>query len=782
MIEIKELYLENWKSHEKSLITFGKVNLIIGKMGSGKTSITDAICYSFFGNFSDLNSKKIKLEDIISRKPKEKDYSKVILKFSFNEKNYEIYRIIERGKGSYAELRENNRVIVSGTTDVNKFIEKLTKSNFQTFVAVNYAEQNNMEFFLNLERGERKSKFDQMIGIEKMERIRKTCVSLKNRLAEIHREKERFLSQLLQEKIDEKLRNVKIEIENNQKRLIELQNERDIILDRLKIIQEKYERSKKLKLFAEEIEKEILSIESKISSIEKIIEEILKEVQSFSEEEINNIVSEFVNKIDIKKSELLQIENNSKIFEKQKEDLNKKIAETNFKLDRKRKIEKEIEDIIQNEKRFSSILEEKEKLKNEEQKLSNELIELEIENKKIENILKVLDEEFSVCPICKSEISKNKKDHIKQEYENLKKELKEKAEKTLKELAEVKNKLKNIELEESKAKYYLAKKDELIKELEGLNVNESDLEKFLKELEEINKKIDEIKLKKESYNREILELESKLKEYKKLQEKVKRKRELENELEQARKNLEEKKIKLEEIKNDDDYKNIQIYENMLIELKAYSEKINSEINYISNTLKILEARKKELEDRLNYLEKLKREKENLEKIIKDLAILEQAIVESQILVRNMLIDAINYYLSLYWKSLYPYEDYIDAKLVVSEDDYILQIKDSYGRWIDLEKVASGGERTLAAICLRIAFSKVLSPLMNILILDEPTHNLDENAISRLAKIINESLPEIFDQIFIITHDERFKSIVNANIIKVERDKMQDLPSKVILEE
>ncbi|MEM5821094.1 MAG: AAA family ATPase, partial [Candidatus Aenigmatarchaeota archaeon] len=323
MIEIKELYLENWKSHEKSYITFGKINLIIGKMGSGKTSITDAICYSFFGNFSDLNSKKIKLEDIISRKPREKEYSKVIMKFSFNEKNYEIYRTIERGKGSYAEIRENNRVIVSGTSDVNKFIEKTLKTNFQTFIAVNYAEQNNMEFFLNLERGERKAKFDQMIGIDKMERIRKTCVSLKNRLIEIHREKERFLSQLLQEKIEEKLKEVKNQIEDNRKKLNELVGEKNVLSEKLTVIQEKYDRAKELKNLCESLEKEVIVLENKISSLQKIIDEILKEVKEFKEEEINNIILDLSKKIDIKKKEYNQKEIEMKNFEKEKEIINK---------------------------------------------------------------------------------------------------------------------------------------------------------------------------------------------------------------------------------------------------------------------------------------------------------------------------------------------------------------------------------------------------------------------------------------------------------------------------
>ncbi len=37
---IKSIYLENWKTHKDSFLTFNKgTNILIGKIGSGKSSI-----------------------------------------------------------------------------------------------------------------------------------------------------------------------------------------------------------------------------------------------------------------------------------------------------------------------------------------------------------------------------------------------------------------------------------------------------------------------------------------------------------------------------------------------------------------------------------------------------------------------------------------------------------------------------------------------------------------------------------------------------------------------
>ncbi len=57
-----------------------------------------------------------------------------------------------------------------------------------------------------------------------------------------------------------------------------------------------------------------------------------------------------------------------------------------------------------------------------------------------------------------------------------------------------------------------------------------------------------------------------------------------------------------------------------------------------------------------------------------------------------------------------------------------------------------------------------------LILDEPTHNLDTNAVEKLGKMLREDLPEIIDQIFVITHDKQLENAASSNLYTLKRNK------------
>ena len=80
------------------------------------------------------------------------------------------------------------------------------------------------------------------------------------------------------------------------------------------------------------------------------------------------------------------------------------------------------------------------------------------------------------------------------------------------------------------------------------------------------------------------------------------------------------------------------------------------------------------------------------------------------------------------------------------------------------ETASGAEKTLAAVAIRLAFIKVsMLPLSNILILDEPGTNLDEQHLDGFTKIL-EVLKTQFDTIILISHLEHLKDFVDEQII------------------
>jgi DNA repair exonuclease SbcCD ATPase subunit/DNA repair exonuclease SbcCD nuclease subunit len=80
------------------------------------------------------------------------------------------------------------------------------------------------------------------------------------------------------------------------------------------------------------------------------------------------------------------------------------------------------------------------------------------------------------------------------------------------------------------------------------------------------------------------------------------------------------------------------------------------------------------------------------------------------------------------------------------------------------ELASGGEKTLIALSFRAALWKVcLLPKMPILILDESLVFLDAERYDSAIKLIKYLLTDYFDKIFIVTHNEEIKRVVDDSI-------------------
>ena len=136
-------------------------------------------------------------------------------------------------------------------------------------------------------------------------------------------------------------------------------------------------------------------------------------------------------------------------------------------------------------------------------------------------------------------------------------------------------------------------------------------------------------------------------------------------------------------------------------------------------------------------------------------------------------EAVNFPMNNLWPTLYPYHDFVATRLKVDEGDYVLQLQTTDGAWINVDGGASGGERSIAALVLRIAFSLVLAPQLKWLILDEPTANLDRNAIAVLATTLRDRIGDIIDQTFLITHEEELEGAITGNAYKLFRQKEVD---------
>src|SRR3989304_9326670 len=184
---ISKIRLTNWRSHSNSELIFSSgTNALLGNMGAGKTSILDGICFSLFGTCPSLQSKKLKLDDMIMKKPFEKDKAEIESHFQVDSNVYSVKRVIEKGKGTtYSELRENGKLLEAPSTQrVNELVEKILKIDYDLFSKAIYSEQNALDYFLTIPRGQRMKKIDELLMIDKFEKARSNTVTLINRLAE----------------------------------------------------------------------------------------------------------------------------------------------------------------------------------------------------------------------------------------------------------------------------------------------------------------------------------------------------------------------------------------------------------------------------------------------------------------------------------------------------------------------------------------------------------------------------------------------------------------------
>ena len=151
-----------------------------------------------------------------------------------------------------------------------------------------------------------------------------------------------------------------------------------------------------------------------------------------------------------------------------------------------------------------------------------------------------------------------------------------------------------------------------------------------------------------------------------------------------------------------------------------------------------------------------------------------ALKATQAELRNELVGAVNEAMSDIWGRVYPYGDYTDARLAVDElASYEIMVRERNGRWVKAGGILSGGEKCIAALTVRIGISLVLAQNLSWLILDEPTHNLDTNAVEVMGEIMKEHLPELVEQIFIITHDKELERAASSTIYVLERDKGEE---------
>ncbi|MFH1450952.1 MAG: hypothetical protein ABIF92_03150, partial [archaeon] len=690
---------------------------------------------------------------------------------------------------------------------VTTSIENLLKISYDVFSRAVYSEQNQLDQFLNIPKGQRMERIDKLLKIDRFELARKTAGKVLNQLSEelsskqvlsqdiLAAEELETLKELEAEKLglEQKIQNLIVE----QKHTLVEQSELEV---KLQGFEEKFQHLNRLKMRKEGLTERIAS--SKDRYLDFGIDE--KDIASESVESKQSKLDSAIQNLEAARKKIRELEQKKAGANSTIEVLDSELSAAKTELGKTQAAGLSVHEILdRKEAAFPESEEEKtvreqfERLKINyptKQAISDKIKEQEFRSvefqKKTEScnerrrnhkeIISKLQHNEN-CPLCESNISGEKKheilhknnlslEQIGQELTNLNamifsaKEKREELAGSLQQWESLEGSLEKIRQEKT------VKIDKIL----SLAQRFSDLQKKKKEILSAMEAIElELTPLTESYSDEKLEC---LKKERETLSNIQKAIELKKSISDMSRQLSELESQISSVSVDESVlKTIREKQGELIRRNEHQK------TQLTASRLLLEEKKKRFDDLNRKRELAAKYKQDIEKIKQGrelLEIFQTALRKTQETLRAEFIESVNQIMSDVWQHLYPYDDLSGVKLIVDAGDYVLSAHTSQG-WVNVEGRVSGGERSLACLALRVAFSLALAPNLSWLILDEPTHNLDVTAIDMLGETLRERLPQLIEQIFLITHEERLESAVSGQLYKLERNKELDEPTRIV---
>lgn len=862
---IHSIKLRHWKSHESSRLEFGKgTNLLIGPMGSGKTSVLDAICFALFGTFPALKSRKVSLEEVVMARPERKTDASVELTFECEGQKYTVVRSLSPEK-SEAYLRKGEQVVEGPQPQrTTEAIQSVIRMDYELFTRAVYAEQNRVDHFLQLQPRERKRQIDELLGLDSFETARATSVQALNKLKAQREEADKLLKGMgyeetkrLASSLQAELKALRAEsaaaggeaaragrdaeaakadvarLEKLEASHREAEKRATALEARLKESKEEAEKEKaalgalpsegEARKEKERLSREIAELEGrakagrelslareKISgSLEALAQE--KKSKSGLEGRLYEDEAQALKRLESDRAAReRKVEEARARMEGAQKALAKAQARCGELAEKARERASLVEQLRELEKRHGENIKERLAKAGEKAKELQTLIaQAQARAEEAQSAHETLAGAGAGCPVCDTPLTEERRKGLAEQKSAKRRESLEKKtahEAQLRELGagreELEKALKRQEIAEARLSALGGAEEELLKErqeekraaaaLEGARKDEGSIREAVKaagDAEErqrqLVRSLGELAalLAKEARHRtELQRIEGQLgaaavdkveAELKAAREKLagferiarvhelqRRANELDGELAKARK----------------DFASIGFSPTALIKARETAAEAHGRTAGAQARVEKARALEKEKEARLEEAgarvkagQAAEERRLKVEREEEQVAVFGKALVETQSALRSELIDGVNDAMALLWRGLYPYRDYLSVRLSGSGEDYDIELRSLDGEWVQIEQ-ASGGEKSCAALCLRIAFATVLAPCLSWLVLDEPTHNLDSNAVLLLAHALRDEIPKIVDQVFIITHDEALKESASARVYRIERDK------------
>lgn len=764
---IKSIHLVNWRSHHDSKFEFRKgTNLLVGIMGAGKSSVLEGISFALFGTFPALERRKLKLDDIVRLNER---VARVALEFEWEGRPYRVVRAIERGKrgtNSSAQLFRDGLLAEEGPVAVTAYVQTLLSMDYGLFTRAIYSEQNNIDYFLTLDPRRRKEEVDALLGLDKFELARANAVSVINQVRG-RREaiSSKFNLQRLAE-LDGEEKAHSSEAASAGTKLAEVSAACDAKGKELASLVASFEGMRLKRERFDHLQKESIRILAQQEALQKELEGSETDESAYEKEktELSRLITERARQM-----------NALKAWEAKNASLSKEAGATEAKIRSAAEAKAKLEAAQAELKSLLAADASQERLQTAQKECENALLALESERRSDEQavaeaseLMKKLKPGLSECPLCSSKLDDSGITHIKSEKDALvsakKKRLAALAETIQKKTHENSTlvlRLKKASLLADRA----AQLEGELKGAEGLSERkkraEGELAALATERKGLQKRADEASSAVEKLHVSLSRMETVLAKRKTLLS-------LGKALAEAREGLATTEF---------NEKSFDAHRESVERLRIDAERLFAERKAASALLETSKKMLAMVQIELSALRAMEVGIAELYRLEEQLSIYKNALLETQTGLRASLSEAINTAMNELWPIFYPYRNYRALRLAVSEKDYVFEVDDG-SEWKPLETIASGGERACAALTLRVALAMVLTPKLSWLILDEPTHNLDREAVGLLSEALQVKVPEVVKQTFVITHDEAFMGSEFASSYRLMRDKETNGDTKV----
>lgn len=792
---IRAVDIENIRSHKSSHIEFKNgITVIRGDVGSGKTTIFEAIKFALFGGSSEQYRNLLRLNEsqgsVSVLLENENGFVRITRKLKKTRDGYSGSGVFINVNGSEKEMSDR---------EMKKFISEMfnvfqyRKRDPLFFKTVIYASQEEMKAIMFMKAEERREMILDLFQITSYNRIVENCEILKDH-AKTRVEISKGILGEGGSRIYEtrsQINEIKKKIDEFGEKIYASEKEFSYISEEKKKLQAKIEEMDRIKEQKEKTENFIGVYREKYDAT---LDELnkrkdkLKEIEN-KKEILKNLIQDenaYVEKErEISEMQLIQSEYNRLIMKKS-------VMENDLKHLFSRK-----DEISEKRKRIGEIVEElgylKKKLVVAEEKdlenMKNELISLNFDLQNEERLLSEINaeiedlknlEKLNVCPKCKRPLDR---EHTEMLINDDLRKVDER-EKRIRELLE---KRKEMELKIMNMQEKVNENKKIEKEIEKLNDKKSALEEALSTEGELIKSIEELNIRIREINKRIESLHYSEEKFSIISTEIKR-----------LKKLHEEYIKIEN--------EIKVEGSVLEEIRSYSERASEIRGRIDEYVKFLnslefddenyrkaridlEGRTKQLERISANMENMNREKnEKIEEMKNREKELEMLMAEEKKMhnyskfiewIDETFIPGINAIISRRVNALrmeFEKEFREWFKIMLPGTEIEVGIDHDFSpviRYGDYEMdfgALSGGESNALAFSYRLALNSMVKKFKlmetNFVLLDEPTDGFSENQIMQMGEVFSKLK---VDQVLIVTHEDALENFADNRIKIIKED-------------